>query len=81
LEKHVAEADEIERALADAIRKRMLEGAGKLVGVTSAGGVLRIAFSGVTDDAHVFETLGGALLDLRLELGVVPELDVRIRRK
>jgi hypothetical protein len=35
----------------------------------------------VTDDAHVFDTLGGALLDLRFQLEVVPDLDVKIRRK
>jgi hypothetical protein len=76
----VAEAGEIERALENAIRKRMLEGTGKLGPVSSAGGVLQVTFSGVTDDAHVFETLGGALLDLRLEHQIVPELDVKIRR-
>jgi hypothetical protein len=43
--------------------------------------VLQVTFAGVTDDANVFETLSGALLDLRLEHGVVPELDVKIRRK
>ena len=35
----------------------------------------------VTDDAHVFDTLSGALLDLRIQLDVVPDLDVKIRRK
>ena len=38
-------------------------------------------FLEVTDDAHVFDTLSGALLDLRIELEVVPDLDVKIRRK
>jgi hypothetical protein len=36
---------------------------------------------GVTDDAHVFDTLSGALLDLRILLEVQPDLDVKIRRK
>jgi hypothetical protein len=81
MEALVADAGEVERALADAIKKRMLEGSGKLSGVTTAGGVVQVTFSKVTDDANVFDTLSGALLDLRLELGVVPELDVKIRRK
>jgi hypothetical protein len=49
--------------------------------VTTVDGVVQVTFLKVTDDAHVFETLGGALLDLRLELEVVPDLDVKIRRK
>lgn len=53
----MAEASEIERALAGAIRKRMLEGAGRLGGVKTVGGVLEVTFSGVMDDTHVFETL------------------------
>jgi hypothetical protein len=76
----VAGAGEVEGALAGAIKKRMLEGSGRLDGVTTAGGIVQVTFSKVTDDANVFETLSGALLDVRLELGVVPELDVKIRR-
>jgi len=77
----VADAKEIERALAAAINKRILEGAGKLSEVTTAGSVVQVTFVGVRDDAHVFDTLSGALLDLRLELDIVPDLDVKIRRK
>jgi hypothetical protein len=77
----VADVDEVERALTGAIKKRILEGAGKLTNVTTAGGVVQVTFSGVTDDAHVFDTLSGALLDLRIQLDVVPDLDVKIRRK
>jgi hypothetical protein len=77
----VADMADIERALASAINKRILEGAGKLTKVTTAGGVVQVTFSGVTDDAHVFDTLSGALLDLRIQLDVVPDLDVKIRRK
>lgn len=76
----MADWGEIESALAGAIKKRMLEGSGKLNGITTSGGILQVSFSNVTDDAHVFDTLAGALLDLRIELGVVPELDVKIRR-
>lgn len=77
----VTKAGEIEHALTGAIAKRMLEGSGKLHEVKSIDDVLQVTFTGVTDDAHVFDTLSGALLDLRIELGVVPELDVKIRRK
>ena len=77
----MAEASEIERALAGAIRKRMLEGAGELSQITTSGGVVQVTFTGVTDDAHVFDTLSGALLDLRIELEAVPDIDVKIRRK
>jgi hypothetical protein len=77
----VAESNEIERALADAIRKRVLEGSGKLSNVTTVDGVLLVEFHGVADDAHVLDTLSGALLDLRLLMGIVPDLDVKIRRK
>lgn len=77
----MADAKEIERALAAAINKRILEGAGKLSEVTTAGSVVQVTFVGVRDDAHVFDTLSGALLDLRLELDIVPDLDVKIRRK
>jgi hypothetical protein len=77
----VADVNEIEQALTGAIEKRMLEGSGKLSKVTTVDGVVQITFLGVTDDAHVFDTLSGALLDLRLELEVVPDLDVKIRRK
>jgi hypothetical protein len=77
----VAEAEEVERALSGAIKKRMLEGCGTLSNVTTVGGVVQVTFKGVTDDAHVFDTLSGALLDLRIELEVVPDLDVKIRRK
>ncbi|MGH6935001.1 MAG: hypothetical protein ACRED2_02265 [Methylocella sp.] len=77
----MAGVNEIEQALAGAIEKRMLEGSGKLSKVTTVDGVVQITFLGVTDDAHVFDTLSGALLDLRLELEVVPDLDVKIRRR
>jgi hypothetical protein len=77
----VADAKEIERALADAIQKRILEGCGKLSEVTTVDGVVHVTFLGVTDDAHVFDTLSGALLDLRIQLEVQPDLDVKIRRK
>jgi hypothetical protein len=80
MEGPVADAGEIERALANAIRKRMLEGSGKLSQITTADGVVQVTFSGVTDDANVFDTLSGALLDLRIELQVVPDIDVKIRR-
>lgn len=77
----VADVHEVERALADAIEKRMLEGSGKLSKVTTIDGIVQVTFLGVTDDAHVFDTLSGALLDLRIQLEVVPDLDVKIRRK
>ncbi len=67
--------------LADAIEKRILEGSGKLSKVTTVDGVVHVTFLGVTDDAHVFDTLSGALLDLRIQLEVQPDLDVKIRRK
>jgi hypothetical protein len=77
----VADVKEVERALAGAIEKRILEGAGKLSEVTTVDGVVHVTFLGVTDEAHVFDTLSGALLDLRLQLEVQPDLDVKIRRK
>ena|GEM_PF-1002465 len=77
----MADADEVERALAGAIEKRILEGSGKLSEVTTVNGVVHVTFLGVTDDAHVFDTLSGALLDLRIQLEVQPDLDVKIRRK
>jgi hypothetical protein len=77
----VADVKEVERALAGAIEKRILEGAGKLSEVTTVDGVVHVTFLGVTDDAHVFDTLSGALLDLRIQLEVQPDLDVKIRRK
>ncbi|HXW72847.1 MAG TPA: hypothetical protein VEK34_15725 [Methylocella sp.] len=77
----VADKKEIERALSAAIRKRFLEGCGRLTEVATVDGVVQLTFSGVTDEAHVFDTLSGALLDLRLELEVQPDLDVKIRRK
>lgn len=77
----MADADEIERALADAIKKRILEGSGKLSGIKTVDGVVQVTFSGVTDDANVFDTLSGALLDVRIQLEVQPDLDVKIRRK
>jgi hypothetical protein len=77
----VTDVGEVERALGDAIKKRILEGSGKLSKVTTVDGVVQVTFLGVTDDEHVFDTLSGALLDLRLQLGVVPNLDVKIRRK
>jgi hypothetical protein len=77
----VADVHEVERALSGAIEKRMLEGSGKLSEVTTVDGVVHVTFLGVTDDANVFDTLSGAMLDLRLQLEVEPDLDVRIRRK
>ena len=77
----MADAVEVERALADAIEKRILEGSGKLSEVTTVDGVVHVTFLGVTDDAHVFDTLSGALLDVRIQLEVQPNLDVKIRRK
>ncbi|HUZ91392.1 MAG TPA: hypothetical protein VMU78_05760 [Methylocella sp.] len=77
----MADVKEVERALAGAIEKRILEGAGKLSEVTTVDGVVHVTFLGVTDDAHVFDTLSGALLDLRIQLEVQPDLDVKIRRK
>jgi hypothetical protein len=77
----VADVNEVERALTGAIEKRMLEGSGKLSKVTTVDGIVQVTFLEVTDDAHVFDTLSGALLDLRIQLDVVPDLDVKIRRK
>ena len=77
----MADVIEVERALAGAIEKRILEGAGKLSGVKTGDGGVQVTFLGVTDDAHVFDTLSGALLDLRIQLEVQPDLDVKIRRK
>lgn len=77
----VADMHEVERALSGAIEKRILEGCGKLSAVTTVDGVVHVTFLGVTDDAHVFDTLSGALLDLRIQLEVQPNLDVKIRRK
>ena len=77
----MADANEVERALSGAIEKRMLEGSGKLSKVTTVGGIVQVTFLEVTDDAHVFDTLSGALLDLRIQLEVVPDLDVKIRRR
>ncbi len=76
----MAEPKEIEHFLAHAIRTRILDGSGKLTEVATRDGVLEVTFSGVTDDAHVLDTVSGAVLDLRLQLEVVPDLDVRIRR-
>ena len=73
--------DEIERALTGAIEKRILEGSGKLSKITTIDGVVQVTFLDVTDDANVFDTLSGALLDLRLQLEVEPDLDVKIRRR
>jgi hypothetical protein len=80
-ETFVADVVGVEQALFGAIKKRMLEGCGTLSKVTTVDGVVQVTFLGVTDDAHVFDTLSGALLDLRLELDIVPDLDVKIRRK
>jgi hypothetical protein len=77
----VADVNEVERALTGAIEKRMLEGSGKLNKVTTVDGVVQVTFLEVTDDANVFDTLSGALLDLRLQLEVEPDLDVKIRRR
>jgi hypothetical protein len=73
--------NEVEHALTGAIKKRMLEGSGKLSTVTTVGGIVQVTFLEVTDDAHVFDTLSGALLDLRIQLEVVPDLDIKIRRR
>jgi len=77
----VADVGEVERALADAIKKRILEGSGKLSKGATVDGVVQVTFLSVTDDAQAFDTLSGALLDLRVQLRVVPDLDVKIRRK
>jgi hypothetical protein len=77
----VADVIEVERALADAIEKRILDGSGKLSEIKTVDGIVHVTFLGVTDDAHVFDTLSGALLDVRLLLEVQPDLDVKIRRK
>jgi hypothetical protein len=77
----VADVDEIERALTGAIEKRILEGSGKLSKITTIDGVVQVTFLDVTDDANVFDTLSGALLDLRLQLEVEPDLDVKLRRR
>jgi hypothetical protein len=77
----VADVNEVERALTGAIEKRTLEGSGKLSKVTTVDGIVQVTFLEVTDDAHVFDTLSGALLDLRIQLDVVPDVDVKIRRK
>jgi len=77
----VADVNEVERALTGAIEKRMLEGSGKLSKVTTVDGVVQVTFLDVTDDANVFDTLSGALLDLRLQLEIEPDLDVKIRRR
>ena len=77
----MADVDEIERALTGAIQKRILEGSGKLSKITTIDGVVQVTFLDVTDDANVFDTLSGALLDLRLQLEVEPDLDVKIRRR
>jgi hypothetical protein len=76
----VAQSKEIEDFLAHAIKTRILDGSGKLSEVTTRDGIVQVTFLGVTDDAHVLDTLSGAMLDLRLQLEVVPDLDVRIRR-
>jgi hypothetical protein len=77
----VADVNEVERALTGAIKKRMLEGSGMLSKVTTVDGIVQVTFLEVTDDAHVFDTLSGALLDLRIQMEVVPDLDVKIRRR
>lgn len=77
----MADVNEIENALTGAIGKRMLEGSGRLSEVTTIDGIVQVTFLGVTDDANVFDTLSGALLDLRIQLEVVPDIDVKIRRK
>ena len=77
----MSDVNEIERALTGAIEKRMLEGSGVLSKVTTIDGIVQVTFLEVTDDAHVFDTLSGALLDLRIQMEVVPDLDVKIRRR
>lgn len=77
----MANVNEVEHALTGAIKNRILEGAGKLSEVKTVDGVVHVTFLGVTDDANVFDTLSGALLDLRIQLEVVPDIDVKIRRK
>jgi len=64
-------------ALLRCIKKRILEGSGKLSEVRTVDGVVHVTFLGVTDDAHVFDTLSGALLDVRIQLEVQPNLDVK----
>jgi hypothetical protein len=81
MEALVADVNEVERALTPAIEKRMLEGCGKLSKVATVGGIVQVTFLEVTDDVQVFDALSGALLDLRIQLGVVPDLDVKIRRR
>lgn len=76
----MADSKEIEGFLAHAIKARILDGSGRLSEVTTRDGIVQVTFSGVADDTHVLETLSGAMLDLRLQLEVVPDLDVRIRR-
>lgn len=76
----MAKPEEIERFLINAIKHRILDGSGTLSGVATRDGVIEITFLGVTDDAHVLDTVSGAVLDLRLQLEVVPNLDVKIRR-
>jgi hypothetical protein len=71
----VADVDEIERSLTGAIEKRILEGSGKLSKITTIDGVVQVTFLDATDDANVFDTLSGALLDLRLQLEVEPDLE------
>ncbi|MCL2385835.1 MAG: hypothetical protein FWD08_07200 [Alphaproteobacteria bacterium] len=77
----MADEKEVERAIAAAIEKRILEGAGRLSEVRTVDGVIEVTFHGVRDDGQVFDTLSGALLDVRIGLEAVPDLDVKIRRK
>ena len=76
----MADSKEIEGFLTHAIKARILDGSGSLREVITREGIVQITFVGVADDTHVLETLSGAMLDLRLPLEVVPDLDVRIRR-
>ena len=71
----------LDSALAKRNREAVLEGSGKLSGVTTVDGIVQVTFLGVTDDANVFDTLSGALLDVRIQLEVQPDIDVQIRRK
>lgn len=77
----MADAKEVERALVAAIEKRILDGAGRLSEVKTIDDVIEVTFLGVRDDAQVFDTLSGALLDVRILLEATPDLDVKIRRK
>jgi hypothetical protein len=54
----VADVGEVERALADAIKKRILEGSGKLSKGTTVDGVVQVTFLSVTGDAYTTGAVG-----------------------